>query len=110
MNTKSRIEKDPVEEHIEWMNQEHETFIPPAMMKNYKEVDSHVSGKTDIFIQRARHNTRAVVAFVAGVTFGTAAFMVTLTSQSNPLIASLGVLGFITLGILTPTIYKQINN
>ena len=111
MNRNTPTQKDPVEEHIEWMNRshEHETLIPPVLMKNYQEVDSHVSGKTDMFVQRARHNTKAVVAFVAGVTFGTAAFMVTLTSQSNPFIASLGVLGFVTLGILTPTLFKQIN-
>jgi hypothetical protein len=110
MNNKSKAEKDPVEEHIEWMNKEHETYIPPVLMKTYQEVDSHVSGKTDMFIQRARHNTQAVVAVIAGVTFGTAAFMVTLTSQSNPMIASLGVLGFVTLAILTPTIFKRITD
>lgn len=111
MNTKARIEKDPVEEHIEWMNRshEHETLIPPVLMKNYQEVDSHVSGKTDMFIQRARHNTQTVVGLVAGFTFSIGAFMVTLTSQSNPAVACLGVIGVVTLAILTPTLFKQIN-
>ena len=110
MNQKPQLEKDPVEEHIEWMNKEHETYIPPVLMKDYQEVDSRISGKADMFMQRARQNTHAVVAFIAGVTFGVGAFMVTLTSQSNPLIASLGVLGFVTLAVLTPTIFKRITD
>jgi len=108
MNNKNKIDKDPVDEHIEWMNEEHKTFIPPVLMKNYKEVDSHVSGKADMFFQRTRHNTHTVIAFIAGITFSIGAFMFTLTSQSNPTIASLGVIGVVSLAVLTPLIFKKI--
>lgn len=107
MNEKA-IAIDPVDEYIAWNSQEHETYIPPAIMRGYI---APTNGDVSTLSERAKwkvtRGTKAVVSLTMGALTGFSLFALVVLSQGSPAVAALSIIGVATMAILGPLVAKK---
>ncbi|MEL4177737.1 hypothetical protein [Roseateles sp. PN1] len=102
---------DPVDEYIEWCNQDHETYIPPAIMKGYiPPADGHVSTLGQRAAWSITRGTQAVISLTLGATTGFCLYCLTIASQNNPTVGALSILGLSAMAILGPMVVKKFDS
>lgn len=99
---------DPVDEYIAWNSQEHETYIPPAIMRGYvAPADADVSTLAQRAKWKVTSGTKAVVSLTMGILTGFSLFALVVLSQGSPAIAALSIIGVATMAILGPMVAKK---